>query len=149
MHLLGFSPLCCMQLSWMTSLGRRRQEAAGACCRPQSLPLCLFCPDILALGHHPFQTPMPHCLHISLLSIAVAAAAACILTSTQLCTPRETVSAAFQWRHSYYLCCSYIFPSLPLAGLLAAPVPPSSSHLPDVSFLIHQSSLPSPSLCGK
>ena len=62
LHLLGFCPLlCCMQLSRMTSLGAR-QEAAGAC-RPQSLPLLLAsafcCPDILALGHHPFQTPMP------------------------------------------------------------------------------------------
>ena len=36
MHLL-----CCLQLSRMTSLGRRL-EAAGACCRPQSLPLLLL-----------------------------------------------------------------------------------------------------------
>ena len=84
-----------------------------------SLCLSSFCPDILALGHHPFQTPMPHCLHISLLSIVVAAA--CILSSTQLCTPCEactTVAAAFLWRHSCYLCCSYIFPSLPPASWL-------------------------------
>ena len=134
-NLLSFSPLCCMQLSWMTSLGARRQVLAS----PPSPSFCLLLPGYSRPWPPPFSdthaSPSSrHCLHISPLSIVVAPP--CILTFTQLCTApdsRDTcrVCCWLLFRGATVATCAHIFhlPTLPawLAGLCASQLKSSRS----------------------
>ena len=127
------------------------QEARGGRCL---LPATVFASLPLLPGYsRPWPPPFSD-THASLLAYFSSVYSSCggggvySYIHTIVHTSRNCVGC-FSVAPQLLLVLLIYFPSLPLAGLLAAPVPPSSSHLPDVSFLIHQSSLPSLSLCGQ